>query len=107
MVSNQGKTTGDLRDDLQTADLVGRAAKQRWPVTPAMRTKAVEACMRSLESAEKLGNDRAVGVFLKSLAQMEAQNLADDHLADKNARVDDGKATETVRHVYEVEFDER
>ncbi len=39
---------------------------------------------------------KAVSSIVKTAVQMEAQIQADDHLQDKNARLDDGKATERI-----------
>jgi hypothetical protein len=41
---------------------------------------------------------------VKTAVQMEAQQQADDHLADKNSRLDDGKATERVAMVPTVTY---
>lgn len=89
-------------------NLVSRAVRERWSI-PADRRGVVVA--RLLEIVEK----RTVDVMTKEgpasmegpadsnanaaarvLVAMEGQNQADDHLADKNARLDDGKPTENV-----------
>lgn len=44
---------------------------------------------------------RIVASLGKVLTAMEAQNQADDHLADKNERLDSGKATEGVQFIIE------
>lgn len=90
-------------DDMR---LIAKAVRNRWDVPEPMRqllkqrlteilakrevsvmTQEGPAMMEAPADANAL---RAAAV----LVQMEAQNQADDHLADKNARLDAGKPTE-------------
>ena len=75
------------------ARLIRRAALQRWPVSSALKAKLAQKIDAALE-AEPDG--RIVASLGKVLTAMEAQNQADDHLQDKNDRLDTGKLTENA-----------
>ena len=77
----------------------------RWPKRwRGLSESFKERCVRDLEWAAeqaRLANDPLEGAkVLTSVAkvavQMEAQQQADEHLADKNARLDAGLATERL-----------
>jgi hypothetical protein len=89
-------------------NLIASAVRRRWPVPP--ETAAVV-----IDRLTKIVQKQTVGVMTKEgpadlegpadananaaarvLVAMEAQNQADDHLDDKNARLDAGKATENT-----------
>jgi hypothetical protein len=88
--------------------LVRRALRERWPVPqrtmqaavkrleeivnkPVVQVMTVDG-VKHLDGPADANAVRAASV----LAQMESQNQADDHLADKNERLDAGKATDRV-----------
>lgn len=76
--------------------MVGRAMRERWPTTAQIKAKIVsraEACVDD----PLIDPDTFCSVGRLVLG-MEAQNQADDHLEDKNSRLDSGKATENVSH---------
>jgi hypothetical protein len=75
------------------AILVRRAAKARWPVSDAVKAKLAAKLEDCLDREE---DGRIVASLGKVLTAMEGQNQADDHLADKNARLDSGLQTENV-----------
>ncbi len=112
-----GDTVGGQGEILPTSDghhtradiaLVGRAVRQRWGIPPEIRTE-LPAAMRQIVNKEsvtildswgvaiEVSNDRERIAAAKVLVAMEGQNQADDHLADKNERIDGGKATEVVK----------
>ena len=84
------------------AVLIRTAVKRRWGLTDEMKNALVEKTFASFAQAT---DERAIVGLAKVLQTMEAQNQADEHLADKNNRLDDGKPTE-IKRVYTVEFDE-
>lgn len=75
------------------AVLVRRATKARWPVSDAVKAKLAAKLEDCLDREE---DGRIVASLGKVLTAMEAQNQADDHLEDKNKRLDDGKPTENA-----------
>ena len=78
--------------------LVGRAVRQRWGVPDSVRKELPEA-MRSIVLNDDPENTRERVAAAKVLVAMEAQNQADDHAEDKNARLDGGQSTENVVHM--------
>lgn len=99
----QGGGSLDLTTDADRA-LVHKAMV-RWPKRwRGLSESFKERCVRDLEWAAeqaRLANDPLEGAkVLTSVAkvavQMEAQQQADEHLADKNARLDAGLATERL-----------
>lgn len=86
-MTDPDKTKSDAR-------LIRRSAVGHWPVTPALRAKLVRKIDAALDVAED--DPRSVASLGKVLTAMEAQNQADDHLEDKNKRLDDGKPTENA-----------
>lgn len=83
--------------------LAARAIKQRWPVRESLKKKImrdIEDNYEAMTSKERSGARRAA-------IAAEAQNQADEHLALKYGRIDDGKDTESVRERHlEVRFGE-
>ena len=69
------------------------AVRRRWRIGPAKREKIVTQMMSVLQAD---ADPRNVVAAAKVLVQMVGQNQADEHLAEKNARLDEGKATEGV-----------
>lgn len=94
--------------------LVNRAVRNRWKVDEANREKIVTRLMEIVEKREasvmtKGGPcaldgpaDTNANAAARVLVAMEQQNQADEHLADKNDRLDAGKATERVVESIEV-----
>lgn len=87
--------TGDGAGPKSDALLIRRAARCRWPVSDETKKKLVERVSSALDSADEPRDIASLG---KVLTAMEAQNQADDHLQDKNDRLDSGKSTENVNH---------
>ena len=86
-----GKVLADPHHARADLRLAGRAVKARWPVPEKRRAEIAEI----VAEAAAGGDIKAAEVVLK----MEAQNQADEPLADKNARLDEGKATENIQQV--------
>jgi hypothetical protein len=112
---------GELHSDLLTPptglrDVTGRdiglmrrAVRERWPVDDKMRAAIMERMgkiiskpavqvmtasgKQILDGPADSNAVRAAGVIVA----MVQQNQADDHLAEKNARIDAGLATENIQ----------
>jgi hypothetical protein len=80
-------------DEKKDRALIRTAASRRWPVPPDLKTRVVEALARALSAATELSEVVDVS---RTLVVIEGQNQVDDHLADKNKRMDEGKPTERV-----------
>lgn len=93
--------------------LAMRAVRNRWPVPEGLRGEIVErlraivnkeraevVTMRGVEAIDAPADSNAINAA-KVLVAMEAQNQADEHLAEKNARIDEGRGTEVVQVVFE------
>lgn len=83
-----GKALSDPHHARGDRALVGRAVKNRWPVNPDRKP----AIVQKIEDEAEKGDMRAAKILL----DMEAQNQADEHMAEKHDRLDNGKATENV-----------
>lgn len=84
---------GVLRRSL--ADPVERK-QQRWGgLDDSLRRQAVKAQAYALKLATDKGNVREIDSCVRTLAMLEGQHQTDEHLEDKNKRLDDGKATES------------
>jgi hypothetical protein len=114
-MSENVKQTGDGGELLdcpskEVADLktIARALRNRWVVSPEVKAKLI-ARMQTIIEKERIEVPTKEGSVLVDgpadsnavraasvLAQLESQNQADDHLAEKHARLDDGKATERL-----------
>lgn len=101
-VESAGGLGGPYADhDRRTATLLCRAT--RWPITKNDRELVVRKLKDALAMATK---PRDIASLTKVLAQVESQNQADDHLADKNARLDSGQVTERIDHKdFNLSFD--
>lgn len=84
------------------AQMIRRALRQRWPMSDEVRADLVNClkaivCTEKIEVVSKSGepisipNHRNQAAAARVLVAMEAQNQADDHLAQKQARLDEGK----------------
>ena len=80
---------------------------KRWGgITDEKKQQYVQALDVALRLALEKRDQRGVNGCVKTLALLEGQNQADEHIEDKNKRLDEGKATEnTVQRVYKAEFD--
>ena len=88
--------------------MVGRALRNGWPIKPEHKALLVETMVgiAKTETVLVATEDGPVAVSnarnqinaTRNLIAMEAQNQADDHLQDKNDRLDRGKSTENVNH---------
>lgn len=78
----------------QDAKLVARALRNRWPIPEHMRPKIVDRLVGiATESPDDGDAIKAAGV----LRTMDADNLTAEIEAEKNARIDSGKATQAVQ----------
>lgn len=74
-----------------------QSKRRRWnDVDDDFKAQAVKALKVAMRLALEKGDHRAAAGCVDTLARLEAQNQADEHLAEKNARLDAGKATERV-----------
>lgn len=92
---------GDPAHDGRDARLIASAIRRRWPIPDRLKALLIEKAEACLEVAD---NTRDVAALGKLLTAAESQNQADEHLADKNSRIDSGKATE-AHVVVNLEFD--
>jgi hypothetical protein len=81
-----------LRADLQQLD---RAIAAGWDVQPERMRKVLARVEQLVDSPDQRIAVRAVSVYVGIVGQVQG----DYHLADKNARIDAGKATEATRTV--------
>ena len=72
--------------------LYSRALRERWPIPESVRAEVVKEAQALLRVDNPAVRSRAMAVLL----QADALNQADAHLADRNGRLDAGKATERV-----------
>lgn len=77
--------------------------KRRWgEIDDDTKGQFVKALKAALRMALEKGDHRAVTGCVDTLRGLEAQNQADEHLAEKHRRLDSGQATEVneivVRH---------
>lgn len=109
----QGLHTNILSDPHHTLEdvrLVNRAIRNRWPVKAAEREEIVGRLLKvvrkeSVVTMNKQGEaveldgpaDAAAVQAAKVIVAMEGQNQSDEHLDEKNGRLDDGKPTETYK----------
>jgi hypothetical protein len=118
--AGQGATTPEPAIDLTTeADrAMTRRLMARYPsrwrgITPEVKDKMVSGLVQAADVARdamNAGGEAAIdgaNVMLSAVrttVAIEAQIQADDHLADKHARIDAGLSTEVTEHkLYSVE----
>lgn len=95
LLDNDGRRGEDMR-------LIRRAL--RWKMSKEKAEKLLDHVM-DLGLASDVARDAAAAA--KTVIAAEAQNQADEHLDEKNKRLDEGKPTESVGvRVFKVEFDE-
>jgi hypothetical protein len=80
------------------AVMVKRAIRERWPIDAEKREKLANRAAE-LGLADDVDTSAA---GLRLVVAMVGQNQADEHLADKNARLDAGLATDRVAHSREM-----
>lgn len=93
-----------VTENLDMADGRDRAAvrtaiKKRWPVSEKLKALLLSKTETALDGA---ADPRDIASLGRNILAAEAQNQSDDHLTDKNERIDEGKATESV--TFAVEF---
>ena len=125
-IAPTGPQTEILGDDDHIrgdARLVGRAIRKGWNIDEDMRKLLKERAVATLKKtlvATGQYDDQGNAIMSEHYAdtnalkagalilQMDGMDQADDHLDDKNKRLDEGKATENVvERVITVEFDKR
>ena len=67
------------RDLRKTADVARRAIRARWAIPEEMKLRVVDVCGELLESVDA----RCRATAMKTLAELEKMNQADEHLAEK------------------------
>jgi hypothetical protein len=104
----QGEILADPHREQSDINLIRRAVRERWPVPAAMKVEVVERLRTIVAKTEvqvmtKEGlamldgpADSNANAAARVLVAMDGLNQADDHLADKNKRMDEGKPTERV-----------
>ncbi len=88
----EGAISVNVEDGRDRA-LLRRAIKERWPIPDATR----DSLAAKLATVIETGDHREVVSAARVLIAADALNQADDHLADKNERLDAGKPTENVQ----------
>jgi hypothetical protein len=85
-------------DPAKDAGLIHNIAERhpRWRIPLALKDKMVGAIDWALDQAQADGDAKTVAGLVKTAAVLEAQNQADEHLAEKNKRLDDGLPTDNV-----------
>lgn len=80
-----------------------QSKRRRWnEVTDAFKDDATRALRYALRLATESQDHRGIRGIVQTLAALEGQNQSDEHLADKNHRLDSGAATENVQHLRRV-----
>jgi hypothetical protein len=92
MPPEQPDSTGEGVVRSREMNLVRRAINARWDIPTAVKQEAVTACRSALTSED----GRVAMAAAKTLVAMEGQNQADDHTAEKYARIDSDKPTDRV-----------
>jgi hypothetical protein len=88
------KDRGLLRRKLD--DAVEKSHRPRWPgIDEPMKGRYVQALNIALALSLRKEDHRGINGCVKTLAMLVGQNQADDHIEEKNARIDSGKPTDT------------
>lgn len=77
---------------VKDARLACRAVREGWGVPPDVKREVVDACADLVRMREP----RSMLFAARLLIDADKVDQADQHLAEKNARLDAGKATERV-----------
>jgi hypothetical protein len=83
---------GEVRDN-KLAKMALRSVRERWPIPAEERVRVVASMTRIATASADV---RAAATAARVLASMDGLNQADEHLADKNERIDSGKATDRI-----------
>lgn len=108
----------DIHAIKESAAMAKRAIRERWPVDPAIMRRVIARADALVQKTTKtvattmgpveVDADDGALAAMKVILAANAQNQADDHVEEKNKRLDEGKATENVtERVITVEFDKR
>ena len=92
----------DERDRGLLRRAAGDASRKRWNVTDTDKADFIKALRVALRMSLEAKDGRGVRGCVDTLARLEGQNQADEHLADKNARLDAGQATENVQQAVRI-----
>lgn len=77
--------------------LLRSSVKRRWPgLDEDSRAEAVECLKAAMRGARSAGDLRLLLESVKTYAVLEGQHQADEHLAEKNARLDEGLPTDGI-----------
>lgn len=109
MSGNPETTVGNF--DLSSRSdcrMLERHLVNRWPELDAeFKGQLVRALKAAAGLAVQSKDVRKITRVVEVASRLEAQNQADEHLDEKNKRLDEGKPTESVGvRVFKVEFDE-
>jgi hypothetical protein len=74
--------------------MIAMAIKRRWPIPDEVRQAIVDRMAGFVRDCPD--PDKATSAA-RALIAAEAQNQSDDHLADKNERLDSGSPTEAQK----------
>lgn len=95
------KDRGVLRRCLD--DGSAKSKRPRWPsIDDETKSRYVKALNIALSISLRKEDQRGINGCVKTLAMLEGQNQADEHLDEKYARLDSGKATETVNQLHYI-----
>lgn len=78
--------------------LLHNGIKRRWNVPLAKREELKADLDWARDAAKGTGDYEGVVQNVRTWVAMTGQDQADEHLQDKNDRLDSGKATENVSH---------
>lgn len=76
--------------------LLRQAARRRWPVPDQLKADSVVALDSALKLATEAKDVGEIVDVVRTVAIIEKHNQDDEHLAEKNGRIDVGKPTERV-----------
>lgn len=93
----------DMTDGRDRVLLQSVIQTKRWPTTPEQRARYLKGLDIAMKLALEKQDQRAITSCIKTMVLIEGQNQSDEHLMDKNARIDSGDATERVQVVYRDE----
>lgn len=102
-VAGEGDTPSTMVGSLDLSTrkdrgILRKSIERRWPgLTMELRAEAVQCLKAAMELAKNAGDHRAMLDSVKTVAALESQQQADEHLAEKNARLDSGLPTDGVQ----------
>jgi len=71
--------------------------RKRWDISDAFKAELVQGLRAALNAAAIDGDYKTVNDCVRTAAVLEKMNQDDEHLAEKNARLDDGKPTDGAK----------